>query len=256
MLSSMARRQPPKTGITDWISDVTDVFRPGPRPNEMRQVTQFRDTTRNVVQTGAAAIDTTFSGGLAGSFYRNIQQPSATIASPNVRSRAEREGLGRFGRDVATTAATAAVGGAAVRGAAKGLSAIRASGIPARATASVSGAFRKEIKTMPVSKVQKKYKVSEPYSGYNWDTIGENSDFWEGPLIRRQGQIDSRDMDELTRNIQEIGITQPVRVSGNRVIDGHHRIYAASNIDPKFPVPVERLDIAAKKSRGGGKNKR
>jgi hypothetical protein len=107
----MARRQPPKTGITDWISDVTDVFRPGPRPNEMRQVTQFRDTTRNVVQTGAAAADL-YTGGVAGSLTRNVLDP-----------RAERGGTGRFARDAGLAVAGAVVGGVVGRAAVKGVQA-------------------------------------------------------------------------------------------------------------------------------------
>lgn len=118
----MARRRNAKTGITDWISDVTDVFRPGQRPMETRQVTQFRDTTRNVVQTGSAAADL-YTGGVAGSLTRNVLDP-----------RAERGGTGRFVRDAGVAVAGAVVGGVAGRAAVKGVQAGVRRFLPQRVT--------------------------------------------------------------------------------------------------------------------------
>jgi hypothetical protein len=154
----------------------------------------------------------------------------------------------------------AAAGVAAARVAGKAVSAVGRtvvqSEIVPRITSAASNVLRKEIKTMPVSKLQKKYQVSDPYSGYNWNTLGESDDFWEGPIMRRADAIDGGDMGRLTEDIKDRGILTPVRVSGNQVLDGHHRIYAAASIDPKFPVPVQRLDKGVKKARGGGKNKK
>lgn len=114
----MARRKP--KGITDAIADyiksTADVFDRRQRPMEMPQVTQFRDVTRSVVKTGATAADLYFTGGLAGSFQRNVMVPGTMIASPATKARAEEQGLKRFVKDAAIVGATAGAGRAVVGG--------------------------------------------------------------------------------------------------------------------------------------------
>lgn len=101
-------------GVVRGVSDfVTGTQR---NPMEMPQVTQFRNTARTVVGTGAKAADLYVSGGLAGSFVRNVAIPASMVASPATKSRAEREGLKSFAVD----AAAAGVGFGAAAGVTKG----------------------------------------------------------------------------------------------------------------------------------------
>jgi len=233
-------RGAPKNPINDIINTVGG-WLGGRGPGTNPQVQAAMDATRAI----GKVVDTA-TGGFGQALLSDAQRMAMTGSStPSALYKTAAVNLG---------AAAAGVGAAKVAGKVAGK--VAQSDTFSRATSSVSNALRKEVKTMPVSRLQKKYQVSEPYSGYTWDTLGESEDFWEGPIMRRLDSIDGGDMERLTEDIQNRGILTPVRVSGNQVLDGHHRIYAAASIDPKFPVPVQRLDKGVKKIRGGGKNRK
>ena len=43
----------------------------------------------------------------------------------------------------------------------------------------------------------------------------------------------------LINSIKSEGIREPVKVSNGVIVDGHHRIYAANQIDPEMEIPVD-----------------
>lgn len=91
---------------------------------------------------------------------------------------------------------------------------------------------------MKAAEFQKRFRVSHPYDeSLGWENLSEDEDFWEGPIVRRTGDIDASNMDEMEKHIRKHGIQTPVRVSGNEVINGHHRVWIAGNISPDFKIP-------------------
>ena len=90
----------------------------------------------------------------------------------------------------------------------------------------------------------KTYKVGHPYTqkswggATNWDNLQDQEAFWEPPDVSRVGAIDSGDMNSLTDDIEKRGITEPVIVDWKtkEVLNGHHRVIAASTVGAKIPV--------------------
>lgn len=67
----------------------------------------------------------------------------------------------------------------------------------------------------------------------SWDDVQDDDWFWEGPDISlSDGLPDSNDFEKLISSIEKTGILKPVVVSRDgTVLDGHHRVIAASIAD-------------------------
>lgn len=84
------------------------------KPIESQNLAEYKQTVKNLLKTGATAADVYATGGLAGSFAKNVVSPGAKVGSPSSKSKAEKSGLKKFGIDVGVTAST--VGAAAAAG--------------------------------------------------------------------------------------------------------------------------------------------
>jgi hypothetical protein len=97
--------------VVNWISDQVNFWSGnGQKPGETAELAQARDVTRAVVGTGLRVADAYYTGGVAGSFGRNVVAPRATVASPTTRNQGIRSGGQQFARDAAVAAGSAAAG--------------------------------------------------------------------------------------------------------------------------------------------------
>lgn len=113
------RRGPRRTDGSDtardvlgWISDQVNFWSGGgeARPGEQQVVADARAATQSIVGTGLRVADAYYTGGMAGSFARNVVAPRATVASPTTRNQGIRAGGRQFARDAAVAAGSAAAG--------------------------------------------------------------------------------------------------------------------------------------------------
>ena len=96
-----------------------------PKITDPQSLAEFKQTTKNILKTGAQAGDIAITGGLGGSLAKNVVAPGAMVASPKTKSKAQNQGLIKFGIDVGVTAATAGASVGVSKGVASALNKIK-----------------------------------------------------------------------------------------------------------------------------------
>lgn len=113
-MASKKKTSKPKNILEDTagaIKNLVGAF--DKKPIESQSLAEYKQTVKNVLKTGATAADLYTTGGLAGSFAKNVVSPGATVGSPSSKSKAETSGLKKFGIDVGVTVAAAGAGAGA-----------------------------------------------------------------------------------------------------------------------------------------------
>lgn len=93
---------------------------------------------------------------------------------------------------------------------------------------------------LPASEFINRYKVAGQYDeGRTWDDIEDDESYWEGAghVVAPIGEINANDLEALEKDITKRGIQNPVRVRGDIVVNGHHRVNIARKLSDQFPIP-------------------
>jgi hypothetical protein len=127
-MAAKKRATKPKGIVDDIAKGIQSlVSATQPKITDPQSLAEFKQTTKNILKTGATVGDAVLTGGLGGSLGKNVIAPGAMVASPKTRSQAQNSGLGKFGVDVGVTAATAGAAVGVAKGVASALNRIKAS---------------------------------------------------------------------------------------------------------------------------------
>lgn len=110
-MAAKKRRAKPKGIVDDIAKGIQSlVGATQPKITDPQSLAEFKQTTKNILKTGAQAGDIAITGGLGGSLAKNVVAPGAKVASPKTRSKAQNQGFIKFGVDVGVTAASVGAG--------------------------------------------------------------------------------------------------------------------------------------------------